>query len=326
MIAWVIGAGGLLGSSIVEEAQRRTGWQIIPQKALAWNDPEAFRRGVERAMGELLEASERRGEPWSVVWAAGSVVTASAHAETDRELSQLSEALGIMARAVSGSSQRGAIFYASSAGGVYAGSSNPPFTEMSRPAPISPYGIFKLAAEHSVAEFAQTAGVSSLVGRIANLYGPGQRLEKMQGLVSHIAKAQYSVHPATIYVPLDNCRDYLFVSDAANLVLDAMERLHAEARVHGTTHVTKIFASGQGVTVGSLLGHFRAITKARPHVTLGYSHAAAFQALDLRLRSIVWTDIDRRELTPLAAGIHATILAIMAEITSPAKGSSLGPS
>lgn len=317
MIVWVVGAGGLLGHSVTDAVKRRTDWQVCENTALPWHDSQGFGPAVATAFARLLDMSERTQEPWAVVWAAGSVVTASPQPTIDRELAQLAEALDTMASLMTRSHQPGAIFYASSAGGVYGGSADPPFTEHTEAVPISPYGTFKLAAERRVVEFAAETGVSSLVGRIANLYGPGQRLEKMQGLISHIAKAQYSVRPATIYVPLDNRRDYFFVVDCAELVVDALERLHREAVEGAPVHITKIFASGQAVTVGTLLGQFRAIAKARPHVMLGDSPAAALQTLDLRLRSVVWSDLDRRELTPLAAGIHATIGAILTEIQSP---------
>jgi UDP-glucose 4-epimerase len=49
---------------------------------------------------------------------------------------------------------------------------------------------------------------------------------------------------------------------------------------------------------------------------LGQSEAAALQAIDLRLRSVVWTHLDRRDLTPLPVGIHATMRSVLAELTA----------
>lgn len=317
MIVWVVGEGGLLGRSVADAVRRRTGWSLLDNPSLPWHNPDGIGRAAGTTFERLLDTSKLAQEHWVIVWAAGSVVTASPQSHIDRELAQLAEAFQAMTPLVSRSTQPGFIFYASSAGGVYGGSTRPPFTENTAPVPISPYGAFKLAAERHVVEFAAGAGISSLVGRIANLYGPGQRLEKMQGLISHIAKAQFSVRPATIYVPLDNRRDYIFVRDCAELVIDAIQRLDREAAGKGPIHVTKILASGQAVTVGTLLGQFRAIAKTKPHVMLGDSPAAALQTLDLGLRSEVWPDLDRRELTPLAAGIHATMLAILTEIQDP---------
>ena len=67
------------------------------------------------------------------------------------------------------------------------------------------------------------------MGRIANLYGPGQGLEKPQGLISQIIRSHLIRTPISIYVPLDTMRDYLFAPDCGELVVDALRRLPARA-------------------------------------------------------------------------------------------------
>jgi len=317
MIVWVIGAGGLLGRSVTRMVTKREGWHLIDAPSLPWGKPRRLEEAVSGGFRSLLMESESQQTPWTVVWAAGSVVTGSPQCDVDRELRQFRDALASMGEQLGREAPPGSIFYASSAGGVYGGLRNPPFTEESPVAPISPYGHFKLAAERAVVEFASANGVSSLIGRIANLYGPGQKLHKMQGLISQVAKAQFAVSPATIYVPLDNRRDYFFADDCAALILDALDWLQRESMGRGPINVTKILASGQAVTVGTLLGYFKGIVKAWPHVMIGSSPAAALQAPDLRLRSVVWPDLDRRELTPLPAGIRSTINTTLLEMQSP---------
>ena len=142
-----------------------------------------------------------------------------------------------------------------------------------------------------------------LVGRISNLYGPGQNLAKPQGLVSHICRAQLSGQPISVYVSLDTIRDYLFVDDAAALICDGLDRLGSEP---AGTAVTKILASQRGVTVGALLAECRRLFKRAPRVVLGSSPFAKLQVRDLRMRSVVWPELDRRALTPLPVGIDAT--------------------
>ena len=144
-----------------------------------------------------------------------------------------------------------------------------------------------------------------LIGRISNLYGPGQDLAKPQGLVSHIVRSQLIRTPISIYVSLDTMRDYVFAQDCGELVRDVLRRLRSEELPEGTV-VTKILASHQQVTVGQILSEVRRIFKRSPQVVLGSSPQAALQAHDLRLRSRVWTELDRRPLTPLGAGILAT--------------------
>ncbi len=65
-----------------------------------------------------------------------------------------------------------------------------------------------------------------LVGRLSNLYGPGQDLAKPQGLISQLCRAQLTRRPLSIYVSLDTRRDYLFVDDAAAMVVAGARRGH----------------------------------------------------------------------------------------------------
>ena len=320
-VAWVIGARGLLGSAVTAEIASRAHWQLLPADPLPWSEPELLEGAATDTMTRLLEAVDELGADatltWAIVWVGGAAVTSTPERLLDEELAQLETVLAAIESRLGRSDAGGAVFYASSAGGVYGGSSNPPFTEATEPSPISPYGHFKLRAEDAIARFGERTGVSTLVGRIANLYGPGQKLEKMQGLISQLARAQYSPAPASIFVSLDTTRDYLYVTDAATLVCDALDELRVEATASGAgSHVMKILASGSAATIGELLGHFHALVKGHPHIMLGQSAAASLQAIDLRLRSTVWPHLDRRDLTPLPVGIHATMRSVLAELTA----------
>ena len=326
-VAWVIGARGLLGTAVTAEIASRADWQLLPSDPLPWSEPELLDGVATDTMTRLLAAVEEQGAEdataatWAIIWVGGAAVTSTPERLLDEELSQLETVLAAIESRLGRGPSRGAVFYASSAGGVYGGSLNPPFTEATEPSPISPYGDFKLRAEDAITRFGARTGVSTLVGRIANLYGPGQKLEKMQGLISQLARAQYSPAPASIFVSLDTTRDYLYVTDAAALVCDALDELRRESDASGDgVHVTKILASGSAATIGELLGHFHALVKGHPHIMLGQSAASSLQAIDLRLRSTVWPHLDRRDLTPLPVGIHATMRSVLAELTAATAG------
>ncbi len=49
-----------------------------------------------------------------------------------------------------------------------------PCAEAARPAPESPYGVSKLAAEHYVHTLGKHLGVDTVVLRYFNVFGPGQ--------------------------------------------------------------------------------------------------------------------------------------------------------
>ncbi|UZX03894.1 NAD-dependent epimerase/dehydratase family protein [Arthrobacter sp. CDRTa11] len=300
---WVIGAGGLLGRAVVRELESR---QIpVLTSKIQWSDPEVAIKEFRRSAERLRDAAG--SGPWTIAWCAGAGVTGTSQDALDDELSLLTQALEAFEEILcNDDGQMGALFLASSAGGVYAGSSTPPFTEESPVQPLAPYGFAKLRAEAAVTEFASRTGVRSLIGRVSNLYGPGQNLQKPQGLISVFAKAHLTGAPVSVYVSLDTLRDYLFVDDASRLVTDALGRL-VQPDVRPGQTVVKILASQRADTIGNLIGACRAIFKRRPLIILGASPFAKAQAHDLRLRSVVWPELDEHPVTPLAVGINNTV-------------------
>jgi len=320
-LVWVIGRGGLLGQSL-ETAFDPTGSSDLLWRApepIAWLAPRAGADDLRHQVGEFLRAAGDR--PWSVAWCAGAGVTDSSGQALQLELAALAETLDALAAAPRGSD--GVFFFASSAGGVYAGVDAPPYDESSPVRPLGAYGQAKLDAEALVTAWSHRTGTPSLIGRIANLYGPGQNLAKAQGLISQICRSQLTGQPVSIYVSLDTLRDYFFAPDCAQLIVDGLARLRHEQSVTqqgggvgvATGSVagevtglvtTKILASQRAVTIGAVIGEMRRIFKRSPRVVLGATPVSALQAKDLSLRSRVWPDLDRRTLTPFPVGVAIT--------------------
>ncbi|WP_157155319.1 NAD-dependent epimerase/dehydratase family protein [Diaminobutyricimonas sp. LJ205] len=318
-LAWVIGARGLLGRAITRQIDGRSQWERFAADPIPWGSAQAATAQARKTAAALFDEAAATGCRWTILWVAGAGVVASSAEKLDAEFAQfrdIFDAIGEESQAA-GAASNGTVFFASSAGGVYGGSPNPPHTELTPPVAISPYGQVKLRMEEAVAQFSGQYGVSVLTGRIANLYGPGQQLGKVQGLISHLALAQFSPRPASIFVPLETVRDYIFVDDCAELICDAMDKLASVTQSDGRTEVTKILGSGVGVTIATLLGYFRALSKGHPNIVLGSSRLSSLQAVDLRLQSVVWSDLDARELTPLPAGINATMLDILTHVQQP---------
>jgi UDP-glucose 4-epimerase len=303
-LSWVVGAGGLLGSSVVR-ALDKDGWLWTPTAPITWADPDAAVVQIRNGVSEFLAAA--RGGPWQIAWCAGAGVTATHLTHLERELHYFTALLDELRDDAPDShvQQPGTLFLASSAGALYAGSHAPPFDEETPIAPLSEYGRIKAEMESRARSWAAGTGGRVVVGRIANLYGPAQGLEKPQGLISQIIRSHLVRVPISIYVPLDTMRDYIYAADCGELVVDALRHLQTASSPPGTV-VTKILASHQQVTVGRLLAEMRRIFKRSPQIILGSSPQAALQARDLRLSSRVWPALDRRQLTPLNVGIHET--------------------
>lgn len=294
-LTWVVGAGGLLGRQIAGQWRDSCG-PLFDAPRIPWGEPAAAQRVLREVARELVARAGEAG--WQAIWCAGAGVTSTSADVLRDELAALRAALS----GLESGGTDGAVFLASSVGGVYAGNPSPPFTEDSPPAPLSPYGEAKLAAEGIVSDWAQATGIPALIGRISNLYGPGQNLAKPQGLISQICANYVRRRPTPIWVSLDTIRDYLYVTDCAAMVLDSMAMLRRDGGI-----VVKILASGQPITIGAVLGEVRRVLGRRPEVLLGGSPNSRFQVRDLSVASVRWPQIDQREITPLVVGIHNTI-------------------
>lgn len=295
----VVGARGLLGAAVRRRGSAR-GLQITAAR-VRWADPWQAVADLLAAVDGVAESAG--GGPWQIIWCAGAGVTASSDEALDAEISVMQDFVRTLSAGPADALSRCTLFFASSGGGLYAGADAPPFTEDVAPAPLAPYGRAKLRAETVFSQLTE-AGVRVVLGRISNLYGPGQNLAKPQGLISQLCLAHHQARPIGIYVSLDTLRDYIYVDDCADLVLDTAQR--AGTLAPGSAPVAKILASQTSVTIAELIGTMRALHKRKPQAVLAASPLGARQARDLRFRSTVWTDLDQRTLTPLPVGIAAT--------------------
>lgn len=302
----VVGAGGLLGSAVVRELSRRD--LPVSIAKVEWEGDS-----VSDLVGELARFA---GEgPWRIAWCAGSGVTASTadrFAREEQVFSAFADSLARLTRAGGLDAAQGVVFLASSAGALYAGAGPAPFSEDDEPSPLAPYGFSKLALEARLRRFVEETGIPGVAGRLTNLYGPGQNLRKPQGLVSQLCRAHFTGAPIGIYVPMDTLRDYLFVDDAAALVVELLDR--AATALPGLT--VKILGSQGSVSVAALLMQAQCVFRRPLRVLHGASSQAAQQARDLRVRSIVWPELDRRTVRTLPAGISATAADIEARLTA----------
>ena len=95
------------------------------------------------------------------------------------------------------------------------------FTEEAHLDPRSPYAASKAAADHFVSAYANTYGISAVVLRCTNNYGPYQFPEKLIPLM--IANAREG-KPLPIYGDGMQERDWLFVEDYCRAIELALEK------------------------------------------------------------------------------------------------------
>jgi nucleoside-diphosphate-sugar epimerase len=308
---WVVGRGGLLGRHV--ETSLATAHAHVsfrrPESPIRWQDTQQAITDLGREAAGFFGRVARTTEPWRLLWCAGAGVVPTSAEAVAEETATLKHFLGSVADRLTKDPQlaeRGTLFFASSAGGVYAASSaRPPFDETSPATALAPYGREKLLQEDLFKRLADECGVRLLIGRLSNLYGPGQTLSKPQGLIAHVGDAALRREPVSIYVPLDTIRDYLFAPDAGRIVVAAIERHEATSRHDVSPRiVTKIFASEVETTVATVLGTWGRVLRRPLRVALAGSPAGRLQPRVLSFRSAIWPDLHRQP-TLLLLGIDA---------------------
>jgi UDP-glucose 4-epimerase len=303
-LLWVVGGGGLLGSHL-----RRALYQHIPRARLwepapshfSWAEPTLLAEELNHAVATFAAAVRQQSDAWALLWCAGIGVMSSSAAVLEPEWRAWTQLLDLLGRHLAGPSGdvRGSVFLASSAGGVYGGSVGDLLTEHTPPRPVSDYGANKLRMEKALRSWADSyPNVSSLIGRISSLYGPGQDLRKTQGIISHLSRCLIYRHPVNIYVSLDTRRDYLFADDCAHQVAASLGRLMTER----PRAILKVFASQESTSLARIVGVFFRMAKHHPLIVSRQPRGA--RPTSLKLRSDVWRNLEGLRKTDLATGIH----------------------
>jgi nucleoside-diphosphate-sugar epimerase len=127
--------------------------------------------------------------------------------------------------------------YASSSS-VYGDLSVLPLTEEARPAPLSPYGVTKLAGEHLCQLYTQNFGLPTVALRYFTVYGPRQRPDMA---FHRFCKAVLDHEPVHVYGDGLQTRDFTYVSDIVEANVQAASSNAAIGQIMniaGGSHVT----------------------------------------------------------------------------------------
>ena len=117
------------------------------------------------------------------------------------------------------------VVYASSSS-VYGEAERYPTPEDTRPQPISPYGITKLACEHLAHAYAASFGLDGVGVRYFTVYGPRQRPDMF---FRRVCEALLSGGAFEIYGSGEQSRSFTEVADAVEATIEAMEAAPAGA-------------------------------------------------------------------------------------------------
>jgi UDP-glucose 4-epimerase len=169
--------------------------------------------------------------------------------------------------------------YVSSGGTVYGQASAARIGEDHPTEPVSAYGVAKLAVEKYVALCGQMQHFTTAIVRPSNVYGLGQKVDRMQGAVGIFLSRLLLDQPIHIWGDGSTVRDYLHVADVAR----AIALLAADSRT-GVWNV----GTGVGTNLRELIGLLEAATGRQARVTFGPARGydVALNVLDTaRLRA-----------------------------------------
>ena len=209
--------------------------------------------------------------PKQIVWLASKITPSVAHNNPDLVREELDEFLRFV-DALNGISSH--VIYASSGGTVYT-DTKLPFSESSQAAGANEYGKSKLAMEQVLIN----SEIRSTILRISNAYGPGQRLNRGQGVIGTWLSQVLDGNPISVFGSLENVRDFVFIDDVVSAVISGIDR-SAKSDVFN-------IGSGVGLTLNELIQQIRTVT--------GVDFA--INQLDGRSvdRTSIWLNIDKAE-------------------------------
>jgi UDP-glucose 4-epimerase len=148
------------------------------------------------------------------------------------------------------------VVYASSSS-IYGNAMSRPTREDALPAPVSPYGVTKLAAEHLVDTYHHNFGMAGASLRFFTVFGERQRPDMA---FHRFARAILRGEPLTVYSDGHQSRDFTYVGDIVAACVAAME--HGEIST-GTFNV----GGGTTATVRDVVALLEQITGLTAAVT-----------------------------------------------------------
>lgn len=243
-VVLLVGASGFLGSHVRRALSASAGRRVVPLARTADPDTGVLGLDVARAPVDEVRSLLASVEPTVIVNCAGALVGSSADLVEANLLpvARLLDAIGEM-------DQRPRLVHIGSSAEYGSSPVGVPITEAAATAPVSPYGIVKLAATQLVASATARGLVDGIVLRVFNVVGPGMSPNLLPGaLAQRIDEALAAGATAVETGPLDAVRDFIDIRDVARAVVAAATTAIATPTA---TPILNI-ASGSGHTAREL--------------------------------------------------------------------------
>jgi UDP-glucose 4-epimerase len=219
----VTGGAGFIGSHVVD-ALLADGYRVTVVDDLSTGDrarvaPEAELRELDIVDRPALQAVIADVEPSAIFHLAAQ---ASVVASVEDPLRDCQVNVAGTLNVVDAAAKLGApVVFTSTGGALYGDAAPMPTSEERIPAPLSPYGASKWAAEAYVNTWSLSSGIPNAVCRLGNVYGPRQNPHGEAGVVAIFTDHLYSGRAPKLYGQGKPTRDYVYVADVVSALLAA---------------------------------------------------------------------------------------------------------
>jgi UDP-glucose 4-epimerase len=222
----VTGGAGFIGSHVVDRCVE-AGHDVAIVDDLSTGRRQqvngAARLHVVDIRGAALDDVFRAERPQAVVHLAAqaSVGRSVANPSLDAEINILGS-INLLECCRRAGTQR--VVYVSTGGAGYGDTDVIPTPEEHPSRPVSPYGTSKVAAELYLGCWEALHGLSSVILRLANIYGPRQDPHGEAGVIAIFTDRLLRGETCVINGDGLQTRDYVYVGDVADAALRALER------------------------------------------------------------------------------------------------------
>ena len=222
--AIVTGGAGFIGSHVVD-ALLADGQRVTVIDDLSAGDPARVNPAAELRVLDIVDmpslaAVFEEVQPNAIyhLAAQASVVASVKDPQRDCQVN-VAGTLNVVEAA---GRQGASVVFTSTGGALYGDDAPLPTTEARIPAPLSPYGASKWAAEAYVRTWSLSSGIPHAVCRLGNVYGPRQSPHGEAGVVAIFAEHLQTGRAPKLYGHGKPTRDYVYVGDVVSALQAAL--------------------------------------------------------------------------------------------------------